>query len=190
MGGLRPMRKKMRKARGKTRLVKKFALKPFRHNIVRETLNFVLLLAIFYFGISGILTLALRTDSYWMAVISDSMKHNGEGWRDYYEARGENTYLFPLQDGFERGDMIIVQGVGSIAEIAVGDVVVMDQGPGTIPLVHRVVEIWQENGEARIRTKGDYAVYPGELFEPEDVLGKAIFVIPEIGWVSLWFWGK
>jgi hypothetical protein len=187
MGGLRLKRKKLRK---KLRVARRFSVKVFGHKVVHEVLEFVLILAILYFSVSGILILAFRTDSYWMAVVSDSMKHNGEGWRDYYEARGENTHLFPLQDGFERGDMIIVHGVGSIAEIAVGDVVVMDQGPGTIPLVHRVVEIWQENGKARIRTKGDYAVYPGELFEPEDVLGKAIFVIPEIGWLSLWFHGR
>lgn len=179
-----------KKSRKKLRVAREFAVKIFGKNIVREILGFFLILGILYFVVSGVLILALRTDTYWRAVISDSMKHEDESWREYFEARGYDPSQFPLQGGFEKGDMLIVQGISSVSEIAIGDVVIMDLGPGRIPLVHRVVEIWQEDGKARIRTKGDYKDYAGEQFNPEDVLGKAVFVIPELGWLSLWFQGR
>lgn len=187
----------------------------FGHTIVKEILGFILLLGIFYFTIAGVLTLVLRTDSFWMAVISNSMTHDGESWREYFEnaterqqlflqaglsdqvknVGAEDTSTFPIQGGFEKGDLLIIQGVSSVSEIVIGDVLIMDQGPGVIPLVHRVVAIWEENGDARITTKGDanqhiWKSVPDErAIKPEQILGKVVFVIPKIGWISLWFQG-
>lgn len=182
-------RKKLRK---KLRAGEGFAVKIFGNKIVREVLGFILILAILYFGVSGVLVLALRTDTYWRAVISNSMKHRDEGWREYFEARGYDTFQFPIQGGFERGDMLVTQGVGSVTEIAVGDVIVVDTGQRH-PLVHRVVEIRNENGEARITTKGDRNegfVSGDKSIKPEQIRGKVIFVIPELGHLSLWFQGE
>lgn len=162
----------------------------FGRKIVREALGFILILAILYFGVSGALILALRTDTYWMAVISNSMKHDGESWREYFETRGDNSYQFPLQGGFERGDMLIIQGVSSVAEISIGDVILFDTGQ-LMPLVHRVVTIEGENGEARVTTKGDANLSPDTPpVKPEQIRGKVIFVIPELGHLSLWFQGS
>jgi len=69
----------------------------------------------------------------------------------------------------------------------------MDQGPDVIPLVHRVVSIWYENGEARFLTKGDANSYPLPIEKsnlPEQIIGKVIFVVPKIGYISLWFQGQ
>jgi signal peptidase I len=88
---------------------------------------------------------------------------------------------------------LIIQGVSSFSEIRVGDVVVLDQGGNTIPLVHRVVEIWYENGSPRFMTKGDAnsRPLPAEVANrPEQILGKVIFVIPKLGYISLWFQGQ
>lgn len=164
------------------------------HPIVHNVLVFLLLLGIFYFSFMGAMTVALRTNSFWMGVLSDSMKHNGETWRDYYTARGENSYRFPIQGGFERGDLLIVQGVSSISEISVGDVLIIYR-EHDIPLTHRVVEIWEEGGEARIKTKGDaneisssgIGDYP---IKPNQILGKVVFVIPKLGFISLWSQGR
>ena len=182
------MRKKFWK---KLRVLKGFVAKVFGRRIVRDVFGFILVLAILYFSISGVLILALRTETYWMSVTSNSMKHDYEGWREIFETDGYDTSKFPLQGGFEKGDLIVTKGIYSVSEVAVGDVVIMDQGPSVIPLVHRVVEIYEENGRTCFKTRGD--AYSNrnkfEYFDQESVLGKVIFVIPKIGWISLWFRG-
>lgn len=180
---------KLRRCSSKT---KKFLLKFLGQGVVRSVLEFFLMLLIFYFLMSGVLVLAFRTDSYWMAVISDSMKHDGDNWKDYFVAQGVDPSQFPIQSGFERGDLLIIQGVYSASEISVGDVVIMDQGPGIIPLVHRVAKIWEENGVVRFRTKGDGnpTSYLFEMFGPGEVLGKVVFIVPKLGHIGLWFQGQ
>ena len=175
----------------KLRVTKKFLVDIFGSHIVKEVLKFILILAILYFGVSGVLVLALRVDPYWRAVISNSMKHQDESWREYFEERGYDPSQFPIQGGFERGDMLIIQGVGSVTEITVGEVIVFDTGQPT-PLVHRVVDIRNENGEVRLTTKGDanrgILSMEGSI-KPEQIMCKVIFVIPKIGYLSLWFQG-
>lgn len=173
--------------------VKPAVLKVLKNKSVQGLLEMLLALGILYFAFSGAMMLALRTDSFWMAVVSQSMKHDGEAWRQYYISRGIDPSKFPIQGGFERGDLLIIQGVSSFSEIAVGDIVVMDQGQGVIPLVHRVVSIWYENGAPRFLTKGDANSYPlptERSNKPEQIIGKVIFVVPKIGYISLWFQGQ
>ena len=164
------------------------------HHTVHGVLEFLLMLAILYFLFTGVVTLVLRTDSYWMGVTSQSMLHKDDySWRQYYIDRGIDTSKFPIQGGFERGDLIIVQGIGSFSEVKIGDVVVLDQGSGVIPLVHRVVSIWDENGSARFMTKGDAntSSLSSEISNrPEQIIGKVILVIPKLGYISLWFQGR
>lgn len=174
------------------RTAKGFARKIFGHKIVNEVLGFMLILGILYFGISGVLILALRTDTYWMAVISDSMKHTDESWKLYFTERGYDVSNFPLQGGFERGDMLIIEGASSVADVAIGDIIIFDTGLSEIPVVHRVVEIWEENGEGRFATKGDgnwVQLQFEKSIKPEQIRGKVAFVIPEIGHIALWFQG-
>jgi len=170
--------------RGLRKKIQKFISKP----AVKDTLTFFIMVGIFYFGITGTLTLALGTPSFWMAVTSNSMRHLDESWSYAYTSRGYDITKFPLQGGFERGDLLIVQGIRSPSEISVGDVIVIDMGEGNIPLVHRVYEIWEENGELRFRTKGDanFGSLSSEMsIVPSRVIGRAIFVIPKIGHIFL-----
>lgn len=196
--------KRRTKTRRRASRTKKTVLKFLLYPIVRDVLFFLLLLGIFYFTFVGILTVACRTDSFWMSVVSGSMKHDGETWREYYTSRGDNSYKFPIQGGFERGDLLIIQGVNSVSEVAIGDVLIIDRGPDVIPLTHRVVEMWEENGALVLKTKGDanltsYEYFPGEgggrvpgdyPIRPEQILGKVVFVIPKLGNISLWFQGR
>jgi len=164
-----------------------------RRGLLRDFVELVLMLGILYFLFSGAMTLALRTDSYWVAVVSQSMKHDGDAWRQYYTSNGVDPSGFPIQGGFERGDLLILQGLGSFVDLKVGDVVVLDEGSGVIPLVHRVVSIWFEDGSPRFMTKGDAnstSLLIEKLNRPEQIIGKAIFVIPKLGHVSLWFQGQ
>jgi len=151
------------------------------------------MLGIIYFMFTGLMMLILRTDSYWMGVTSQSMKHyDDNSWRLYFAERGIDSHKFPLQGGFERGDLVIVQGVGSFSEIKVGDVVILDQGSDVIPLVHRVVLIWQEEGYYYFTTKGDAnnSSLPSEVTNrPEQIIGKVVMTIPKLGYISLFFQG-
>ncbi|MFQ6129677.1 MAG: hypothetical protein ACE5OT_02570 [Candidatus Hadarchaeaceae archaeon] len=178
-----------KKSRKKLHGVRGFAVKIFGNDIVREILGFILILGILYFVVSGALILALRTDTYWRAVISNSMKHEDESWREYFEVRGYDSSQFPLQGGFERGDMLVTQGVSSVTEISIGEVIVVDTGQRH-PLVHRVVDIRNENGEARLTTKGDGnqgLLSVEKSIKPEQIRGRVIFVIPKLGHLSLWY---
>jgi hypothetical protein len=183
-----------RKVRRSVRRAKVKVRRFLRHETVRGLLEFFLMLGIIYFAFTGIVTLVLRTDSYWMGVTSQSMIHrDNHSWRQYYLDKGIDPSSFPIQGGFERGDLLIVQGISSFSEIRVGDVVVMDQGNDVIPLVHRVVAIWEDGDSSRFMTKGD-ANASSLLTElsnrPEQVIGKVIFVIPKLGYISLWFQGR
>jgi hypothetical protein len=60
--------------------------------------------------------------------------------------------------------------------------------------VHRVIDIQQEKGEIRFKTKGDNPVTnpkpdAGDIM-PEQVLAKVVFVIPKLGYLSLWWQGR
>ncbi|MEM2192021.1 MAG: signal peptidase I [Candidatus Hadarchaeales archaeon] len=183
------------------------------HGTVRWFLELLLILGVLYFALAGMMILIFRTNSYWMGVISGSMKHEDEGWREYFEnGRVREAFLitegapvfyqttydtkkFPIQGGFERGDLLIIQGVSSVAEISVGDVIIIDRRPrNPIALTHRVLGVWQENGKVRFTTKGDhnpYLIEPDDIVVlPEKIVGKVIFVVPKLGFLSLWSQGK
>lgn len=195
--------------------IKRGLLRAAKHWITRDIVTVILMLAIFYLGAMGIMMVALNTDAPMMAVISPSMVHGDESWRSYFENEAlrqetfktsgllnlaENvdtfdTSKFPIQAGFARGDMLIIQGVSSPADVAVGDVIIVDQGPGVVPLVHRVYKIWNEGTEVRFTTKGDNnqrILTHGtdeRAHKPGQIKGKVVFVVPWIGWLSLWWQG-
>ncbi|TDA31415.1 MAG: signal peptidase I [Hadesarchaea archaeon] len=147
-------------------------------------LSFFLLLGCLYFAYQGILMLVFDSETPLMCVISDSMKHYDESWREVYEQRGENTLRFPFQKGFERGDLVVVKGISSPSELKVGDVVVYRQGSKL--RVHRILAVL-ENGAIFI-TKGDANSSPDPPIPFEDVRGKVVGVIPNLGWLSLSVW--
>ena len=167
-------------------LLKRKFVRVFRRGIVKELLIIVLILAILYFGIKGALILSLQAETPMMAVKSNSMKHADDGWRHYYESQDIDTSKFPLQGGFERGDLVIVRGVSSPRDIKVGDVIVFNKEGEAYPIVHRVAEV--EN--MRYKTKGDSPQNPSPdpgWVEYEDVIGKVVLVIPDLGYLTL-FW--
>jgi len=140
----------------------------FKHDVVREVLSAILIIAILYFGIQGAIFIILRTDSPMMAVVSDSMKPT-----------------------FERGDLIFVKGVDSPDEIKQGDIIVFQLKGDPETKVHRVVDIENNNGQVRFRTKGDHNpnIDPWKV-SFEEVKGKVIFWIPKLGYLSLWIRGE
>lgn len=164
-----------------------------RYRIVYEILAALLIIGILFFCMKGTLCLALRVEDPYRGVISDSMKHSDNSWQSYFSNLGYDTSSFPLQGGFERGDLMFVQGVNPLEDIRIGDVIIVDRGSGVIPLVHRVVAITKGDGQFYFTTKGDAnpASLSFELYiRPEQIVGRVVFVIPKLGYLSLWFQGQ
>ncbi|MEA1905203.1 MAG: signal peptidase I [Candidatus Hadarchaeota archaeon] len=167
-------------------LLKRKLLRVLRHGVVQELLVIVLILAVLYFGIKGALILSFQTEVPMMAVKSNSMKHDDNGWRVHYERENYDTSKFPFQGGFERGDLVIVRGTHSPEDVDVGDVIVFNREGEAHPIVHRVAV--DEN--IRYKTKGDSPRNPNPdpgWVEFEDVIGEVVLVIPELGYLTL-FW--
>ncbi|MEM2300314.1 MAG: signal peptidase I [Candidatus Hadarchaeales archaeon] len=185
-----------------------------RSSKIKNLLGTVLSLLLVYSFMVSFATLAAGTTSFWMSVVSDSMSHkDNPNWRVYFENREERRWLlskygipltedvlrtydtskFPVKEGFQRGDLIIVKGVSSISEISVGDVIVMRGKNGGLPMTHRVLAIWQKDGKIRLITKGDHNPSPlpqEREIQPEDIIGKVVYVVPKLGWPSIIVQGR
>ena len=160
-----------------------------KHPVIREIIIVVVILVVVYFTFQAIMMLALGTSTPLCAVISNSMKHNDDSWQTYFSDRGHDPSNFPFRGGFERGDLLVVRGV-DVKDIAIGDVIVF-QVPGRQELTHRVVEKLEVDNQLSFRTKGDANRGPDTIsIKPEWIKGRAIFVIPKIGHISLWLQGK
>ncbi len=132
------------------------------------------------------LGLALGTDLPVVAVVSESMTHDITTEFRHYEFLENNLDYareeidsWPLNNGFRKGDVLVVKGI-SDDNLKVGDVIVYNIQGQKIPIVHRVIKL-EDN---QILTKGDHN--PGyDPWKVDIVRGKAIFVIPYLGWPKL-----
>ena len=87
-----------------------------------------------------------------------------------------------MKPALERGDMVVL---AKAAEYRQGDIIVFKRGEDII--IHRVALV-VSNG---YKTKGDNNSYTDfKTVEKKDVLGKAIFVIPNAGNINLYLAGK
>lgn len=175
--------------------------------IVNVVLAFLLIKFVVYPGLG-----ALFGTSYpIVAVVSGSMEHPGgfdEWWassancqrpcaqREWYAARNitrEDFEDFPFPNGFSTGDIIVLFGAKP-EKIAVGDVIVYRSGK-PYPIIHRVVEAHRDSA-VYFETKGDHnrdqinSAFENlnELHVKEEaLLGRAVFRIPFLGYVKIWF---
>jgi len=112
----------------------------------------------------------------------------------WYEQRNitkQQFQSFRLNDGFRKGDVIIIWRANE-NNIQLGDTLVF-QGNRAQPIIHRVVKIWEKDGQKHYQTKGDHnsASITG-LNSEEDITinriyGKAIAKVPYLGWVKILF---
>jgi len=96
-----------------------------------------------------------------------------------------------MEPNLKRGDYVICIGVRA-EDIEVGDIIIFDL-PHKSNIVHRVINKMKDSdGSWRFLTKGDNNSKPDE--EPydiktwvreENIIGKVIFKIPYIGWITL-----
>jgi len=123
----------------------------------------LILVAFIVFGLPTVFKALLGTDTPFMVVISRSMEPT-----------------------LKVNDIIVVVGVDP-DDIKIGDVIVFrNPTGGPVPIVHRVVDIITlPNGERGFITKGDN----NNLNDPwtltdEYIIGRVVFVIPQLGIVT------
>ncbi len=174
--------------------------------------NIVVAFLLIRFILYPVLGIVLGTSFPIVAVVSESMEHGlhnnvlcGERFDlfkesfdnywdtcgDWYEERGitkSEFKKFPFQNGFYKGDVIILWRVSNLE---VGDILVF-QGNKPQPIIHRVVNKWDENGETYYQTKGDhnrdsFAPILETKISEDRLYGKGIIRIPYLGWVKILF---
>jgi len=166
--------------------------------------NIALAFVLIKFMVYPFLGLILSTSHPVVAVVSESMEHNGnfDGWwgnaGNWYIANGitkEDFDKFPLNNGFDKGDIMALKGKNP-KDIKVGDIIVFWSAKKD-PIIHRVVKKWQENNIYYFQTKGDnYKTNPASIkssfldetkVSEEQVVGNAVLRIPLLGYVKIWF---
>ena len=119
---------------------------------------------------------------------------------EWYEVRSitkEEFSQFYLKNGFKKGDILIVWGR---FYPKIGDTIIFKPNVDSLaprPIVHRVVQINQVNGETIIQTKGDHNreqldknnnIYRTDEknIAQDQIIGKVIFRVPYLGWLKIW----
>jgi len=174
--------------------------------IVNILLAFLLIKFLIYPGIG----LAMGTSHPIVAVISNSMEHDGnfEQWwnspacnfqctqaelYEHYNITEQQFLHFNFRNGFNKGDIIFLRGMPA-EKIEKGTVIVFNAGDAE-PIIHRVVDKWsiaEANGNAEYHfiTKGDYnqvSLLKEADVSEKQILGIALFRIPYAGYIKIWF---
>ncbi|MEK6855473.1 MAG: S26 family signal peptidase [Nanoarchaeota archaeon] len=163
--------------------------------------SLVLIVALIKLVFFPLLSLITGSSLPLVVVDSCSMYHESifeEWWSknaEWYEAKDiekKDFSSFPLKNGFNKGDIIFVW---KETEPKIGDIIIFKANPeadAKLPIIHRVVST---NPTA---TKGDHNTRQLTItnneqgidetsIKKEDIVGKAVFKIPMIGWVKLIF---
>jgi len=150
---------------------------------------FVLAIILIKFVFFPLLSLLTGTVLPLVIVESCSMYHNENGMeeviqKNFYKQNGiilDHTNEWDFKNGLNKGDVIFVVGDKTIEK---GDVIIFNGGTNH-PIIHRLMD---ENEP--YSTYGDHNT--GQLnvekqISPNQLVGKAIFKIPYIGWIKLIF---
>lgn len=176
--------------------------------------NIVVAFLVIRFIVYPVLGLLLGTGYPIVAVISESMEHGlyeetlcgqqlaelHESFDNYwsvcgswYEQRNitkEEFERFPFRNGFNKGDVIILWRA-NVNNLKVGDVLIF-QGGKSQPIIHRIVRVWDEDGEMFYQTKGDhnrdsFGLISETKIEQERIYGQGVVRIPYLGWLKILF---
>ena len=172
-------------------------------------ISLIIIFLIIKFIFFPLLTLVFGTSLPLVIVESNSMHHSGnfidnffssspaiDLWWDekgqwYLDKNLSRSDISPwdFRVGMEKGDIIFVRGI-SPENIEIGDVIIFEAGQQH-PIIHRVIAIkTSASGSLIFETKGDNN--SGQLNIEKNILenqiiGKAIYKVPKLGWVKLFF---
>ena len=168
--------------------------------IANIALAFILIKYIVYPGLGFLLS----TSHPVVAVVSESMQH--EGNFDAWWQRASKWYIdnsiekegfrdFPFKNGFNKGDIMVLKGKYP-ENIEIGDIIVFWSAKRD-PIIHRVINKWQENNIYYFQTKGDnYKTNPVSIsnmlldetrISQEQIVGNAVLRIPLLGYIKIEF---
>ncbi len=176
--------------------------------------NLIVAFLVIYYIVYPVLGVLLGTSYPIVAVVSESMEHglhNGaicgqpfnafpESFDNYWDVcghwyEGKNISKgqfkdFPFRNGFHKGDVIILWRANN-GNIKTGDILVF-QSIKVQPIIHRVINAWEEEGKHYYQTKGDhnqnsYSLLQETKISEERVYGKGMLRIPYLGWVKILF---
>ncbi len=163
--------------------------------IVNIILAFILVKFVIYPGLG----LVLGTNYPVVAVVSSSMEHDGSfnsWWSNaysWYEQNGvqlSNFEGFDFRNGFDKGDIMLLVGTKP-EDLDVGEILVYSTNTNVPPIIHRVVKKEKVNNKLFFTTKGDNyrtnRVPDPQPVSEDTVVGRAVFRIPLLGWVKIWF---
>ncbi len=165
--------------------------------IVNVILAFIIIKFLVYPGLG----LVLGTTHPIVAVVSESMEHNGlpfdlwwEQNRAWYEDNGitrEQFREFTLRNGFNKGDIIVLTRANP-EKLEIGDVIVFwpENRLESEPIIHRIIDKWEENSNYHFATKGDnnptLQNFERDIRE-DQIIGRSLFRIPYLGYVKIFF---
>lgn len=120
----------------------------------------------------------------------DSWWQDNKGKYDEYDINKKEFEDFKLNNGFTKGDILFITGE-SPGGLEKGDVIVF-HAQRNRPVIHRIVDIEENNGDIVFSTIGDNnsGQLPSEKkINPDEIVGKASFrIVPYIGWIKLVFY--
>lgn len=152
--------------------------------------SIILIIVILKFLFFPLLSLATGTSLPLVVVESCSMYHesNFDTWWSqnaaWYESRKISRAefeSFKLKNGLNKGDIVFVWGYGNYSK---GDILIFNSKT-KYPIIHRIISL------SPLATKGDHNSDQIKDIETdisqEQIVGKAMFKIPAIGWIKLIF---
>lgn len=168
--------------------------------------SIILLFIIVKFIFFPVLSLVFATKLPLVVVESSSMHHPGnfigniigtqksfdlwwDNSKEWYLNHGiskEQAEKWKLKGGLEKGDIVILSGWKQAKQ---GDIIVFN-GNTKHPIIHRVVNINELGNKKIYSTKGDNnfdQLQTEKKIQEDAIVGKAVFVIPKIGWLKLFF---
>lgn len=164
--------------------------------VVNILLAFILVKFIVYPGFG----LVFQTTHPVVAVVSSSMEHkeNFDNWWQNsescylgYNIKKEDFKVYEMKNGFNKGDIIFLKGDDKFNK---GNIIVF-RGNSDNPIIHRVVKIYNYDNMIYYQTKGDnyktncksYPQLGEDKIKEENIIGKAFFRLPYLGWVKIGF---
>ncbi|MCK5321260.1 hypothetical protein KAJ38_01660 [Candidatus Pacearchaeota archaeon] len=151
-------------------------------------LAFIIIKFVFFSGLSFLTGTSLPL----VIVESCSMYHHEAGLEKTFESSVYEDYDITLEDtsdwdfqnGINKGDMIFVVAAENIR---IGDVIIFNGGT-TNPLIHRVVNVGDSYSTKGDNYKTNSKQLPSEkIIEEDQLIGKALFKVPFVGWAKLIF---
>ncbi|MBS3073260.1 signal peptidase I [Candidatus Pacearchaeota archaeon] len=157
--------------------------------------DFILIFLLVKFIVFPLFSLMLTSALPFVIIESGSMEHQGtfDSWFSLHgqwylenDISKETVYSWKWNNGLDKGDIMIIQG-NHQKEYEIGDVIVFNVPGQNTPTIHRIINMTDKD----YTTKGDHndgqLAYEHQII-PNQVIGKAIFRIPKLGWFKLFLY--